>query len=96
MAAEDGSNEVSDDDAEDHCSTFIVSSLHESAEQKPGRPRKHEGLWYSLLAFLIANDKVLNKNLATSFTSTSPLVLLPAIQTASLLLGAIYLKIFIM
>ena len=37
----------------------------------------------------IVNDKMLNKNLATSFTSTLLLVLLPAIQKSSLSLDAI-------
>ena len=54
-----------------------------------------------MLKFLTADDKRLNKNLATSFTSTLPSVLFPAIQMASLLLDAIsksfyYYRKFIM
>ena len=30
--------------------TFIASSVHESAEQKAGRPRKYEGSWISSLS----------------------------------------------
>ena len=41
------------------------------------------------LVFLVANDKLLNINLATSFTSNLPLVLLPAIQKSLLLLDVI-------
>ena len=41
------------------------------------------------LTILVANNRMLNKNLATSFTSTSPSELLPAIQTSLISLDAI-------
>ena len=47
MAAENGNNKVWCDDTEGRCSTFIISLLRESAKQKAGRSRKHEGSWYS-------------------------------------------------
>jgi len=46
-------------------------------------------VFFVALTILIANDKILNKNSATSFTSASPLVQLPAILSALLLLDAI-------
>ena len=49
MAAWNGSNGVSFVDKEGRCSTFITSSLCESAEQKAGRLRKHKGSWYHSL-----------------------------------------------
>ena len=46
-------------------------------------------VFFAALTILIANDKMFNENLATSFTSSLPQVLLPAIQEASLLLDAV-------
>ena len=52
---------------------FIASPFHES-----GRPRKYEGLWFlslSYVTFLIANNKMRNKILATSSATISSLVI---------------------
>ena len=58
--------------------------------KRPGDPGYMKVHGYHCCANnLIANDKMLNKNLATSFASTLPLVLLPAIQTSLLSLDAI-------
>ena len=48
-------------------------------------------IFITALIFLIPNDKMLIKNLAKSFTSTPPLVLLPAKQMSQLLLNASFL-----
>ena len=45
MAAEDESNGPRCNDTGGYCSTFIASLLHESAEQKGGRPMKYKGSW---------------------------------------------------
>ena len=47
--AENGSNGAWHGDTEGCCSTFVASSLCESAKQKVERPRKHEGSWYLFL-----------------------------------------------
>ena len=75
-------------DAEGHYCTFITSLLRESVEQKAGGPGNTKVCSFHR-CMKIVNDKMLNKNLATSFTSTLPLVLLPAIQKSSLSLDAI-------
>ena len=59
-------------------------------DKRLGGPGNTKTLGFATeLMLLIANDKTINKNLATSFTSTLSLVLFPAIQTSSLLLHAI-------
>ena len=46
-------------------------------------------VFVAVLTFLISIDKMLNKNLTTSFTSALPSALLPAVQKTSLLIDAI-------
>ena len=89
MAAEDGSNRPWCGETEGWYSTYINSSFRESAEIRPGSPGNTRFMVIATaLTFLVANDKMLNKNLTTSFTSTLPLVLLPALQTSSQLFDA--------
>ena len=80
MAAEDGSSGAwcgESGDTEGHCSTSITSLFRESAVQKAERLKNTKVMVFvTAPTFSIGNDKMLNKNLATSFTSTLPLVLL--------------------
>ena len=64
MAAEDGGNGAWRGGIKGRCFTFITFLLRKFADQKAGRPRRD---FVVELMLLIANNKVLNKNLATSF-----------------------------
>ena len=75
---------------EGHCFTSIASLFYESAVQMLGvqRNTKFHG-FCCCTNILIGNNKMLNKNLATSYTSTLPSVLLQAMQTPLLSLDNI-------
>ena len=77
-------------ETEGHCSTSIASLFRESAVQKAERLKNTKVMVFvTAPTFSIGNDKMLNKNLATSFTSTLPSELLQAIQISSLSLDNI-------
>ena len=93
MAAKDGSRGVwcgESGDTEGRYSTFIASLFCESAVQKAERLKNTKVMVFvTAPTFSLGNDKMLNKNLATSFTSTLPSVLLQAVQMSSLSLDNI-------